>query len=120
MLVCPLWRVGPVRIADHTRDDSMSAIARRILASAPPRFALIGLSMGGYLSFEIMRQAPERVAKLVLLDTSARPDTPEQSEARRAQIELAESGRLSEALDALFPPLVHAKHRAGERERQAL
>jgi pimeloyl-ACP methyl ester carboxylesterase len=115
-----LWRLGPVTIADHTRDDSMSAIARRILASAPPRFALIGLSMGGYLSFEIMRQAPERVAKLALLDTSARPDAPEQSEARRAQIELARAGRLSEVLDSLFPRLVHPKHRADERVRKVL
>jgi pimeloyl-ACP methyl ester carboxylesterase len=113
-----LWRLGPVTIADHTRDDSMGAIARRILASAPPRFALIGLSMGGHISFEIMRQAPERVAKLALLDTSARPDTPEQSEARRAQIALAKSGRLPEVLDAMFPRLVHPKHRADERVRQ--
>jgi pimeloyl-ACP methyl ester carboxylesterase len=113
-----LWRLGPVTIADHTRDDSMGAIARRILASAPPRFALMGLSMGGYLSFEIMRQAPERVAKLALLDTSARPDTPEQSEARRAQIALAKNGRLAEVLDALFPLLVHPKHRADDRVRQ--
>jgi pimeloyl-ACP methyl ester carboxylesterase len=115
-----LWRLGPVTIADHTRDDSMGAIARRILAAAPPRFALIGLSMGGYLSFEIMRQSPERVAKLALLDTSARPDTPEQSEARRAQIALAKSGRFSEVLDTLFPRLVHPKHRTDERVRQVL
>src|SRR2546423_6981227 len=114
-----LWRLGPVMIADHTRDDSMSAIARRILASAPSRFALIGLSMGGYLSFEIMRQAPERVAKLALLDSSARPDTPEQSEARRAQIALAQSGRMSEVLDALFPRLVHPKHRGEGPARRA-
>ena len=115
-----LWSLGPVTIADHTRDDRMSAIAQRILASAPPRFALIGLSMGGYLSFEIMRQSPERVVRLALLDTSARPDTPEQSEARRAQIALAGSGRLAEALDALFPRLVHPKHRTDERVRQVL
>lgn len=115
-----LWRSGPVTIADHTRDDSMSAIARRILASAPPRFALTGLSMGGYLSFEVMRQAPERVAKLALLDTSARPDTPEQSEARRAQITLAKNGRLAEVLDAMFPNLVHPKHRTDERMLQTL
>ena len=54
-----LWRLGPVIIADHTRDDSVGAIARRILSSAPPRFALVGLSMGGYISFEILRQAPQ-------------------------------------------------------------
>ncbi len=37
-----LWPFGPVTIADHRRDDSMAAIARRILAAAPPRFALAG------------------------------------------------------------------------------
>ena len=71
-----LWRFGPVTVADHTRDDNMAAIARRILAAAPPRFALAGLSMGGYIAFEIMRQAPQRVAKLALLDTGARAETP--------------------------------------------
>ena len=71
-----LWRFGPVTVADHTRADNVPAIARSILATAPPRFALAGLSMGGYLAFEIVRQAPERVERLALLDTSARPDTP--------------------------------------------
>ena len=56
-----LWRFGSVEIADHTRDASMDAIAARILRDAPPRFALAGLSMGGYLALTIMRQAPERV-----------------------------------------------------------
>jgi pimeloyl-ACP methyl ester carboxylesterase len=42
-----LWRFGPVTIADHTRDDSLSAIAARSLSTAPPRFALVGHSMGG-------------------------------------------------------------------------
>jgi pimeloyl-ACP methyl ester carboxylesterase len=115
-----LWRLGPVTIADHTRDASMSALARRILASAPPRFALAGLSMGGYISFEILRQTPERVTKLVLMDTSARPDTPEQSDARRAQIALARSGRLAEVFDAAFPRLVHPEHRTDPRVREIM
>jgi pimeloyl-ACP methyl ester carboxylesterase len=106
-----LWRSGPVTIADHTRDDSMPAIARRILAGAPRRFALVGLSMGGYIAFEILRQAPERVVKLALLDTSARADTPEQSAARRTQIALASSGRLEEVVEAQFPRLVHRARR---------
>jgi pimeloyl-ACP methyl ester carboxylesterase len=102
-----LWRLGPVQIADHTRDDSMAAIAGRILAAAPPRFALIGLSMGGYISFEIMRQAAGRAARLALLDTSARSDTPEQTERRHRQIEMAMSGRFAEIPDLMFPLLVH-------------
>ena len=60
----------------------MAAIAARILADAPPRFALAGLSMGGYIAFAMMRQAPERIAKLALLDTSARADMPEQTGGR--------------------------------------
>lgn len=101
-----LWRLGPVMVADHTRDDSMPAIARRILANAPPRFALAGLSMGGYICFEILRQARERVAKLALLDTSARADTAEASALRRSQMALAAGGRLAEVVDALFVRLV--------------
>jgi pimeloyl-ACP methyl ester carboxylesterase len=102
-----LWRFGPVTVADHTRDDSMAAIARRSLAAAPPRFALAGLSMGGYVAFEIMRQAPARVAKLALLDTGARAETPEQTERRKVVIALAKSGRYAEVADIAFPLYVH-------------
>ncbi len=114
----PLWRVGPVTVADHTRDDSMRAIAQRILAAAPPRFALAGLSMGGYISFEILRQAPQRVVKLALLDTTARADTPEAIAARRAQIAQVAAGGLEEVADAQFMRLVQpARHEdAGLRE----
>jgi pimeloyl-ACP methyl ester carboxylesterase len=109
-----LWRFGPVTIADHTRADGMEAIAGQILASAPPRFALAGLSMGGYLAFEVMRQAPERVTRLALLDTSARPDTPEQSQGRRELMALAEAGRLDEVADHLLALFVHPDRLADE------
>jgi pimeloyl-ACP methyl ester carboxylesterase len=114
----PLWRVGPVTIADHTRDDSMSAIARRILATAPPRFALIGLSMGGYIAFEILRQAPERISRLALLDTSARADAAEQTAMRRAQMTLASQGRLTEVVAQQFPRLVHRARRSDAALRE--
>ncbi len=115
-----LWTVGPVTIAQHARHESVGAIARFILASAPERFALIGLSMGGYVSFEIMRQEPERVAKLALLDTTARPDTPEQTENRRNQISLAEKAPIADLADALFPRLVHPGRRNDERLRDII
>jgi pimeloyl-ACP methyl ester carboxylesterase len=114
-----LWRRGPVTLADHTRDDSMGAMARRILASAPPRFALAGLSMGGYVAFEIIRQAPARVAKLALLDTSARADTPEAIATRHAQIALASSGRLGEVVETQFERTVHPLHRDDRQLREA-
>jgi pimeloyl-ACP methyl ester carboxylesterase len=103
-----LWNTGPVMVAHHTRDDTMAGIAARILASAPPRFALVGLSMGGYISFEIMRQAPQRIVRLALLDTAARADTAEAAAARRTQMALATSGGFEEVIDALYPRLVHA------------
>src|ERR1700751_1544060 len=109
-----LWRFGPVTVAAHTRDDSMTAIARGILAVAPPRFALAGLSMGGYIAFEIMRQAPERVAKLALLDTGARADMPEMTERRHALMTMAKDGRYGEIPDLAFPLYVHRARRGDE------
>lgn len=107
-----LWACGsPVTVANHVRDDSMAAIARRILAEAPARFALAGHSMGGYIAFEIMRQAPDRVAKLALINTQARPDSPEATERRTRQIGEAEAGRLHAVLDELYPGFVHPSRR---------
>ena len=102
-----LWRFGPVTVADHTRGDSIPAIAGAILAAAPPRFALAGLSMGGYIALEIMRQAPQRVAKLALLDTGARADTPEQTARRQAPMELARTGRFAQVAEEAFIFFVH-------------
>ena len=113
-----LWRFGPVTIADHTRDDSMAAIARRILATAPPRFALAGLSMGGYVALEIVRQAADRVARLALLDTGARDDPPATRETRRNRIALAESGRFAGVNEAMWPALVHPDRRADTALKQ--
>ena len=109
-----LWRFGPVQVADHTRDDSMDAIAARILTHAPPRFALAGLSMGGYIALTIAREAPARVSKLALLDTSARPETPEQSERRKPQIALAQDGRFAEVPALQFPVFVHRNRQHDE------
>jgi pimeloyl-ACP methyl ester carboxylesterase len=114
-----LWRFGAVTVADHTRDDTIGGIARRILAQAPPKFSLIALSMGGYVAFELQRQAPDRVAKLALLDTTARPDAPEQTEQRERQIEMARSGRFDGIAQLLFPRFVAAARR-DDRALQAL
>lgn len=94
-------------VADMTRDDSVSRMAARVLEAAPPRFALAGLSMGGYVAQEIMRQAPERVTRLALLDTSARPDSPEQTARRRGLIDLAEKGEFRGVTPRLLPVFLH-------------
>jgi pimeloyl-ACP methyl ester carboxylesterase len=106
-----LWRFGPVQFANHTRDETVPDLAARILSEAPARFALIGHSMGGYIAFEMLRQAPQRIERVAFLDTSAREDTPEQSELRRRLIEQSEEGRYDEVADQLYPNLVHAARR---------
>lgn len=105
--VAALWSFGQVTVADHRRDDEMAAIAARILADAPPRFALAGLSMGAYIAFAMLRQAPERITKLALLDTSARPDTAEQSAAREKFIAMAQTGKLNDVVETLTPRFLH-------------
>jgi len=107
-----LWPLGQVAVADHRRDDTMEAIAKRILDDAPPRFALAGLSMGGYIAFAMMRLAPERIAKLALLDTSARPDTPEGKVGREKFIVMAQAGKLNDVVETLTPKFLHRKDEA--------
>jgi len=113
-----LWRfqaealadVADATVADLTRSDSIADMARDALAAAPDRFALAGLSMGGYVALEILRQAPERVTHLALLDTSARPDTPEQTQKRKALLALAERGKFKGVTPRLLPLLMHKDH----------
>jgi pimeloyl-ACP methyl ester carboxylesterase len=110
-----LWRhqtvsladVSDVVVGDLTRDGSIAAMAERVLAEAPNRFALAGLSMGGYVAQEIMRQAPERVERLALFDTSARPDTAEQTRTRRELIRLSQIGKFKGVTPRLLPNLIH-------------
>lgn len=105
--------------ADHTRDGTMAAIAGRLLASAPPRFALCGLSMGGYIAFEVMRQAPERVTGLALLDTGAKGATPETNKPREQMISLAERGSYTEVTNLFWPRFV-APHRLDDPALRAI
>lgn len=96
-----------VTVADLRHDDTLPAMAARVLAAAPDRFALAALSMGGYLAFELLRQAPERVARLALLDTGARPDTAEQTRRRRGLLDLARRGQFKGVTPRLLPLYLH-------------
>lgn len=102
-----LWPFGPVTIANHLEGQGMAGIAAAILAVAPPKFALGGFSMGGYLAFEVLRQAPERVLKLALIDTNARPDTAESTEMRRRRIEQTKAGKFGLVVEQSFATSVH-------------
>lgn len=81
-----------------TGAETMSALAALFLADAPPRFHLAGLSMGGILAMEILRQAPTRVDRLALLDTNPRAETPEVQASREPQIARALGGDLDSVM----------------------
>lgn len=110
-----LGDVATLLVANLTESTSVSEMARTVLDAAPKRFALAGLSMGGYVALEIMRTYPERVERLALLDTSARADTPEQTRARRELLALARQGRFDEVPRRLLPLLVHPSRLDDER-----
>ena len=92
-----LWRdqvaglsdVARCQVADLTQGETVADLASSVLAAAEPTFALAGFSMGGYVAQEIVRQAPERVERLALLDTSIRADTPQRAAQRRAMTQAA-------------------------------
>ena len=85
--IAHLADVADITVGDLANDDSIAGMARTVLAAAPQRFALAGLSLGGIVAFEIMRRAPERVTRLALLDTNPLPA------AARAACRLGRAGR---------------------------
>lgn len=89
--IAALHEVAQCWVADVTRDDTMEGMVRRVLEEVPfERFALAGLSMGGMVSLALVRAAPQRVQRLALLDTNARPDTPERTRERLEFLAFAE------------------------------
>jgi pimeloyl-ACP methyl ester carboxylesterase len=79
----------PILHGDLAADDDIPAMARRLIADAPSRFVLIGFSFGGYVAREVARLAPDSVDALVLIATSARADSPEQTQRKAAAAALA-------------------------------
>lgn len=91
-------------LARITEYDSMAGLAEAILANAPPRFALGGLSMGGIVAMEILRQAPERVERIALLDTNPLAELEEVKARRQPQMEAVRADRLAEVMQGEMIP----------------
>ncbi|MEL7543006.1 MAG: alpha/beta fold hydrolase [Pseudomonadota bacterium] len=103
-----------VQVADHQQDDTIAAIAARALESAEtPHVIPVGLSMGGYVALELARVAPDRVAALALIDTSARADRPAQIDQRRSLVAQAEDEGLGAVTEDLLPLLLHPARLSG-------
>ncbi|HSG22379.1 MAG TPA: alpha/beta hydrolase [Azonexus sp.] len=105
--IAALTPLGSIEVGDLTTAETITEMAARVLkATSAQHFVLIGLSLGGYVAFEIMRQAPERVAGLVLIDTTARPDSAEAKAKREELIKLAATD-LDAVTEQLLPRLSH-------------
>lgn len=111
--IAALSEIAECTIADVSQDDSIADMASRALHNAPPRFALAGLSMGGYIALEILRQAPERVTRLALIDTQAGPDSPKQGDRRTQVMQTVRNGDFETVVD-MFPPLLFHEDRQSD------
>ena len=96
-------------VADLTEHETMQEMAAGVLRDSPwKEFALAGLSMGGYVAQEIMRQAPQRVKRLALLDTRAHPDLPEETKRRHQFMKLAQTARgFTPVTHRMLPLMLH-------------
>ncbi len=109
-LATGLADVATLLVADLTRANTIAGLAQDALRQAPAgKFLLAGHSMGGYVALELMRQAPERVSALALLNTHARPDTPEGTENRRRLMALADRD-FPAVSTTLLPKLMTPEH----------
>ncbi|AQT60430.1 alpha/beta hydrolase [Cellvibrio sp. PSBB023] len=105
-----LANIAHVSVGDLTKATSIAGMAASVLSRAPAgAFALAGLSMGGYVALEMMRQAPERITGLALLDTSARTDTPTTRENRYAAVQSAQT-HFQQVVDELIPKQLLPAH----------
>ena len=109
------WPDREVTVVDNRSDDTIAGFAQRLLDNAPPKFILIAHAMGGFVAFEVMRRAPERVAKLALIATLASADGPAQTARRQGYIDLVESGNFDRVVEERIPILFPEEKRGDER-----
>jgi pimeloyl-ACP methyl ester carboxylesterase len=106
-LIAELGDAADVVVPELYECESIEDMAQATLGLAPERFALGGFSMGGYVAFEILRRAPQRVERLALIDTQASPDPPESTARRRAFVDQSKIGRFHGVTSSLMPSLIH-------------
>jgi len=119
-LVCDaqVWRhqanyladIAHIAIPPVDQSETMVDMAKNVLFVAPRQFAVAGFSMGGYIALEMLRQAPERITRLALLDTTARDDTKVKARARIDAIDACEKGQFADVIQGMIPILLHPDH----------
>lgn len=107
-------------VPDLGLDENVSDAAARVLKRAPERFVLGGISMGGYVALEIMRQAPERVRGLILADTNAHADPEAAREKRLKAIETAREKGIEPLIKPTLLDIIAPEHRSNDVTRHIL
>lgn len=109
--VTHLSDIADVQVGDLTGSSTIEDLAKKVLHKAPAKFALAGLSLGGIVAMEIFRQAPERVLKLALLNTTANPPYPAQQDGWNEIISELETGGFRSIVEEKFiPNLLYKDH----------
>ncbi|MDV7340282.1 alpha/beta fold hydrolase [Terasakiella sp. A23] len=96
-----------IRVADFTEGDSIEHFADRVMADAPKEFSIAGLSMGGYIAFDLLRRCPERIKRVALLNTSPFADTEDHAAFRKAIAEVARDQGMAQVIETLLPKMIH-------------
>jgi pimeloyl-ACP methyl ester carboxylesterase len=102
-----LEELGSVTVAVQRDHDTVGAMAQSVLDAAADRFTLMTHGMGGFVAFEIMRRAPQRVERMVLISALAPADTPKQTARREGYLRLVEQGKFDGIIEERIPMLVH-------------
>ena len=105
--------IAKISILPMNEAVTMQSLAAAVLKNGPEEFAIAGFSMGGYVALEVLRQAPDRVTRIALLDTSSRVDSQEKIESRNIAISDCEEGRFGCLLDRFVPKLLTPKNLEG-------
>lgn len=123
------WLYGPqvevlagrqVVTADTTRDDTIAGMADRLLAAAPDRFVIAGLSMGGMVAMEVMARAPERVLAACLMDTDPTAARPREVEWRQGLLAQGLAGYVDTFVGRFFLHDDEAAATLGAQVREAM
>lgn len=107
-------------VPDLGSDTHVTDTARRILSQIRGEFILAGISMGGYVAFEILRQAPQRVAGLILMDTNAHADPEPARKKRQEMIKTAQTQGIEAVIQSALLDIISPLHRNNDIIRHVL
>lgn len=90
-------------VALATTGETVEQMSEAILPSLPQKFALLGHGLGGDIALDLIRRAPDRVSRVILMATDPLSEPPQAAAAREARMVAARTGRLAEAMRSEIP-----------------